>query len=132
VTYISHTIDTISSNSVDYTEERKNEKSKISAASARKLVNRDVVLDSKNGLLYVISNLKADNETATSFRKNNVIDIYNIYNGKYLNSFYIPKQFEQTIKSLIIQDQFIIVLYKEYMEIMTLVDSFYLVNQMSI
>jgi hypothetical protein len=44
-----------------------------------------------NGKLFLQSMLKADNEYKLDFTENTVIDIYNLLNGKYEGSFYIPK-----------------------------------------
>lgn len=42
------------------------------------------------GKMFVISNLKADNENSSEFAQNSVVDIYNIQKGSYVGSFYIP------------------------------------------
>lgn len=42
------------------------------------------------GKLYVNSLVKADNEDTKTFRKHSVVDVYNIANGKYTYSFYVP------------------------------------------
>lgn len=41
-------------------------------------------------MLYVRSILRADNEPYESFNKNLTIDCYNLLNGKYIGSFYVP------------------------------------------
>lgn len=43
-----------------------------------------------DGLLYVNSNIKADNEDGGLFKRNAVIDVYSIANRKYKSSFYVP------------------------------------------
>jgi hypothetical protein len=40
--------------------------------------------------LFVQSNLLANNESIESFTNNTVIDIYELENGRYIKSFYIP------------------------------------------
>jgi len=42
------------------------------------------------GKLYLQSKLKADNEFPLDFAENTVLDVYNLSNGNYYTSFYIP------------------------------------------
>jgi hypothetical protein len=42
------------------------------------------------GKLYLQSKLKADNEFPLDFQENTVVDVYNLLNGNYMASFYIP------------------------------------------
>ena len=42
------------------------------------------------GKLYLQSMLKADNELPLDFAENTVVDVYNLLNGNYMASFYIP------------------------------------------
>jgi hypothetical protein len=41
--------------------------------------------------IYIHSNLKADNENVSDFNRFDVIDVYNLRNGHYLESFYLIK-----------------------------------------
>lgn len=43
-----------------------------------------------NGKLFLQSKLKADNEYELDFNENSIIDVYNLKNGDYKGSFYIP------------------------------------------
>lgn len=43
------------------------------------------------GLLYVNSNIIADNEDRGRFMRNAVIDVYEIMTGRYVGSFYVPR-----------------------------------------
>jgi hypothetical protein len=43
-----------------------------------------------DGNLFLQSMLKADNEYELDFNENSIIDIYNLKNGAYKGSFYIP------------------------------------------
>jgi hypothetical protein len=60
-----------------------------SLSSPPRIVNRST--ECSNGKLLVNSNLIADNESRDSFRFTDVIDIYNLQNGSYLFSFYLPR-----------------------------------------
>jgi len=42
------------------------------------------------GKLYLQSKLKADNEFPLDFAENTIVDVYNLTNGTYRVSFYIP------------------------------------------
>jgi len=69
-----------------------------------------------NGILYVRSVLKADNEKIKSFNSNDVIDMYNEKNGKYLGSFYIPMPNGERLKKfLVINNNEIVGLYPSYL-----------------
>jgi hypothetical protein len=64
-----------------------------------------------NGILYVNSRIKADNETENDFDKNSVIDLYAIQNGSYKGSFYVPKPEQKKIQSFVVTDSLIIATY---------------------
>jgi|GEM_PF-6580494 len=51
-----------------------------------------------NGILYVSSNLKADNESRKIYMENIPIDRYDLSTGKYLDSFYLPLSGTSIIK----------------------------------
>jgi len=62
----------------------------VSTLSAPPLVvNRYVACD--GGLLYVNSNLLADNESRDEFNASDAIDVYSLSDGSYEFSFYIPR-----------------------------------------
>jgi hypothetical protein len=88
VVYKTHTIDTIASYRATAGMVKTREESLVTNTSASRTINGMSYVD--EGQLYNISKLKADNETDQNFRKNTVIDIYNISNGAYQGSFYIP------------------------------------------
>jgi hypothetical protein len=67
-----------------------------------------------NGRLYNWSLIKADNENSSSFNQNTVIDVYNLQNGIYEGSFYIPAYKEEKPEQFRVFDGLIIVLYKSY------------------
>ncbi len=53
-----------------------------------------------NGILFVASNLKADNEKEDMYHKNIPIDVYHTVNGNYMGSFYIPLSKGKLLKSM--------------------------------
>lgn len=60
-----------------------------SLSSPPNIVNRAV--ECSDGKLLVNSNLIADNESRDTFQSADVIDVYNLADGGYLFSFYIPR-----------------------------------------
>jgi len=64
------------------------------------------------GNLYVQSKLKADNET-NDFFNNNVIDVYNIADGSYKGSFYLPSPHGEKLKRFrVIRGNLLVALYE--------------------
>ncbi|MBB5436609.1 hypothetical protein HDC92_000273 [Pedobacter sp. AK017] len=61
--------------------------------------------------IYVLSRLKADNESQKEFDNQQVIDKYNIYNGKYINSFYLPKYKGKKLKQFQIRNNLLVAIY---------------------
>ncbi len=88
LSYRGKTIDTFSNTSVAVIKERLDTSWSYTMSKPPKLINRKSNVD--NGLLYIQSNIKADNEATSDFKNNSVIDVYNIKNGVYLHSFYLP------------------------------------------
>lgn len=54
-----------------------------------KVVNKNFTIH--NSKLYVLSALKSASEKGLEFKGLEVIDVYSIPDGKYINSFYVPK-----------------------------------------
>jgi len=78
----------------------------ITQASPPSVVSRYMTVSS--GRLYILSALKSDKEKPATFATNHAVDVYDLKNGRYLHSFYIPKykgiklnQFQIKGKSLI-------------------------------
>lgn len=76
-----------------------------------------------NGILYVNSTLKADNETNTDFDQNGVIDIYKISENKYKGSIYIPLHNKKKIDDFFVKDNYLYVLFKGELHMYRLNDS---------
>ncbi|WP_316787794.1 hypothetical protein [Pedobacter frigoris] len=64
-----------------------------------------------DGLLYVFSMARADNEKPEYLSKNMPIDVYAIKNGKYLGSFYLPMIAHEKIQSLKVLGNLLIAVY---------------------
>lgn len=78
-----------------------------------KLVNRH--LTTNNDHVYVLSGLKADNETQSEFQSNQQVDVYSTKNGKYLHSFYIPKYKNQKLNYFEIKGDTIVAVFGIYL-----------------
>lgn len=107
--YKSKTVDTITTATVKVVKLEKQvgkkKQTTITQSGAPKFVNHNFTI--RNGYIYILSGLKADNEQTASFNRNNVIDVYAIDNGKYLYSFYIPKYKSQRMREFRIADGYI-------------------------
>ncbi|QEH43182.1 hypothetical protein [Chitinophaga sp. XS-30] len=110
--YKSNTIDTISTNSAVYTKLEKFDSQKVTSSAARLIVNRECIVDSKNGVYFILSNLRSDDATNSDFRENNTLDIYKIDDGMYLGSFTIPKRNSTYFLSATIDSSHLLVLNK--------------------
>lgn len=110
--YSGKTIDTSSSSTVSVERKiNKNKNGSIMPAAPPRPVNRGTCVS--NGNLFILSSLQADNEKDSLFANNDVIDLYNIFNGNYKGSFYIPNLQGEKIRHFKIKDDFIIVLYDD-------------------
>ncbi|MNL41028.1 hypothetical protein D3C87_1634160 [compost metagenome] len=108
------TIDTVSS--IDVKKQTTSEgsgKSKIAPGKARMKVNKDSFMDAR--YLYVVSALRADNESRGNFNRHSVIDRYQLTDGKYCDSFYINKIEEKPFKSVIVSGDTLFTLYNNKM-----------------
>ncbi len=63
------------------------------------------------GLLYVCSNLRADNEPYKEYIKHIPVDIFDIRNGRYLGSFYLPALGGKLVRSMDIVENRLVALY---------------------
>lgn len=71
-------------------------------ASPPLVVNKETCIN--NGKLFVISNMRADNESEKTFRENTIVDTYAISDGAYKGSFYVPDIFKEKAIQFSIQD----------------------------
>ncbi len=114
VVYNRNTIDTTNTNRTqtgNFFSARKT--NTFTTTGPARFINGRSCVDNKK--LYINSKLKADNETDENFMHNSVIDVYNIKNGQYESSFYIPSYKGENMINFKIINRIIIVLYKTYM-----------------
>lgn len=67
--------------------------------------------------LMINSNLPAKNEDMEQFANSVVIDIYNLSDGAYINSFYIPYYRSIRPNDFLILDHFMVAMHKQYLVI---------------
>lgn len=64
--------------------------------------------------LFILSALRADNETQYEFSRNSSIDVYNTVNGSYLYSFHLPKYNNELLRQFEIKGNLLIGIYDHY------------------
>lgn len=77
-----------------------------------RFVNRESCV--ADGKLFNYSALKSDNESDREFANNSVIDVYNLKDGAYQHSFYIPVFRNERLKRFRVFDNLIVVIYNNY------------------
>jgi len=110
--YKSKTIDTINTNTSQsraFSNPETNKGSRMSSVPLKRTHNGTCV---GNGRLYVLGSLHADNESPEITRQNTVVDIYEIKDGNYISSFYIPNINGKKISSIQIINDTLITLTK--------------------
>jgi hypothetical protein len=106
--YSGHTIDTMST----YRIEAGKVNDMVTNTSPARLINSKTRIE--NGKMFILSKLPADNEEGKVFAHNAAVDIYDVINGSYMGSFYIPFYKREKISDFKIKRNTIIVLYKTY------------------
>lgn len=107
--YRANTIDTISRARV---KTGKSDKTTFSLLTPPLTVN--LQSDICNGKLYIYSNMRAENETRKTFLHNSPIDVYDLGNGQYLHSLYLPNRYGEKILAFkILDNQHIFALYQD-------------------
>ncbi|TDQ10274.1 hypothetical protein [Pedobacter metabolipauper] len=86
---------------------------KTTQISPPSFINSDFAIN--NGFVYIISQLKADNESSAEFKENQPIDVYSIKDGKYQYSFYIPKYNRFKLKRIEVTSNQIIAIFDRYL-----------------
>lgn len=104
-----NTIDTTFTNEMKFKQANIDGKDKLVPSKARITVNKKTYAE--NGLLYIASGLRADNETLRTFKNNTAIDVYSLSNGKYVGSLHVPDQGKQKMKSFLVKKDKLIALY---------------------
>ncbi|UGU15400.1 hypothetical protein LS482_17170 [Sinomicrobium kalidii] len=105
--YRGHTIDTITSAQIKVT--RVPSENTVTLAAPPLVVNAKSALD--NNWLFVHSKLRAKNEDRESFEKMTVIDVYDLTDGKYRFSFYLPVYQDKKAKSFKVFAHKLVALY---------------------
>jgi hypothetical protein len=77
------------------------------------LVNRSLCMT--GNFVFVVSALKADNEPQLDFDKNSVVDCYDLQNGIYRFSLYIPDRNGKKLTQILINGKELFVLYDQYL-----------------
>lgn len=72
-------------------------------------VNRTITTD--EDYVYIHSHLRSDNESKSTYLKNESIDIYLLKNGKYVRSFYLPRYKNMRLRDFKVSDQYIFAIY---------------------
>ncbi|WP_316814266.1 hypothetical protein [Pedobacter heparinus] len=106
--YKGKTIDTVSQAKIKIGSPDKN--GEIKLAEPPVVVNKKSCVSDE--YLFVQSNLKADNEDIEQFKNAWVVDVYEIENGKYKLSFYLPKTKTGKIKDMKVTGKTMAVLYE--------------------
>ncbi|HTR28671.1 MAG TPA: hypothetical protein VMH27_05345 [Puia sp.] len=109
--YRSRTIDTISH--AQLTLGRLNSQGDMTLAKPPLFVNK--LICAANGLLFVRSALKANNEEASVFHENSVIDVYWLRDGHYRFSFYLPDFSGNKIRSFRVIGHRLLAIYDRYL-----------------
>jgi hypothetical protein len=86
--YKQRTIDTVFNSTIQVTNRNAGEMRKLYASAPRVKVNKRAFADDR--LLFIESDLRADNEKDDTYRQHPVFDTYHIENGSYAGSFYLP------------------------------------------
>ena len=117
VKYKAKTIDTITSSALQTatlsTKINNKKETKTTQATPQNVINRSYTLYQNK--LYLVSSLKADNESFTNYRDNQIIDVYTCDSGKYLYSFYVPKFKRKKLRELKIHNKFLFAIYDNFL-----------------
>lgn len=106
-----HTIDTFASSRFQLSATDANKKHVFTSQGPDQMINRSSCI--YNGRLFVQSLLKGDHENENDFRNNTPVDMYDLSNGKYLGSFYIPLGQSKNVRRIHIYRDTLIVYCKE-------------------
>jgi hypothetical protein len=105
-----NTIDPIDTAKIKIDKIRSNKSTTFSAPPI--LVNASYSI--WNRYIFIHSKIMARNEDEAFFHDSSVIDIYNLSNGKYLYSFYIPSYNYKPISGFQVFDNYLITLSDKY------------------
>lgn len=109
--YRGHTIDPFSRAKIKVSQVKKGQESTLSAPPM--LINGASQTSGK--YLFIHSNLLSKNEVKEKFLNSSVLDIYNLLNGTYIGSFYIPNQNSERISDFVIQGDCLLTIKGEHL-----------------
>lgn len=109
VTGLWHTIDTFNHVRIHTAHNKK----AISNDAPTRVTNRHSFLS--GGMLYILSKVKADNEKFSDFKEHAVIDMYNLSDGSYSGSFYIPTKDGKQPFDFALRNGICVVSYPDYL-----------------
>lgn len=111
--YTKNTIDTVRHPVIHIANRKRSDEMQITKSQTQshppRVINNNLFLD--NDYVYIISELKADNESGANWRRHQVIDVYSIISGRYLYSFYVPKYNREKLRDFVIKDDQIICIF---------------------
>lgn len=108
--YKQPTIDTVFNSDIQVTNRGAGDMQKLYASKPRVKVNKRAFANDQ--LIFIESELQADNEEDKAFRRHPVLDTYRLEDGSYAGSFYLPVD-KQKVLSYYVNDATLYVLLKE-------------------
>lgn len=111
ILYRGRTIDTTTHARIKVGYIASSEKSTYSAPPF--FVNKGSCINDK--YVFIQSGLLANNEVKKTFDHNTVIDVYNIQNGQYKFSFYLPAYMDNKVKSFRVFDKTLLAIHDHYL-----------------
>lgn len=106
------TIDTFSDYHAEVTNTSPNaRKSSFSYSKPREIVNLNATFYGDS--LYILSALKADNDSDLKFQNESIIDVYNCLDKQYQGSYYFPKPNGRSMLDFRISDDSLIAVYTD-------------------
>ena len=110
ILYKANTIDTISHAKIKVGQ--------ITSENAITMTSPAFIVNKQSSIfgnqLFIHSNLLSKNENKKKFDEASVIDVYNLKNGVYQFSFYIPNYYKNEMKTFKVLENTLIVLYDHY------------------
>lgn len=90
-----------------------NSGNRVLLSSQPRTVNKTSALT--GNLIFINSNIMGSNDDEYRYLRSSVIDIFEIRNGQYLFSFYLPGFNGRAAREFIIMDHYLIALYSQYL-----------------
>lgn len=106
-----HTIDTFSHFRFELSKATAEKEKVFTSAGPEKIVNTTACV--YKGQLFVHSTLKADNDDAAAFHERTIIDVYQLQQGAYAGSFYLPVPGNEHIRKMMIVNNVLLVLGRD-------------------